>query len=344
VAGNNYGHNTHHPTPQEGGHRTPTVNCHYLKKMPAYGKIVRYGAPRSLFRTSPYARAAAHVYNNRKTYARVARKVTRSARAAYAKRSKSRRAAKIRARRHFGEPVGTSNCKQRNVLDDVKNMQARVLYGTRLDQIPLQGPYSHNERVTRSRNIINFRGVKMCIRFSSTNDSRSGGKIGLNLAVVVPKDKCWEDNKQYDDPSHLMNNFFRSNKNNGDRAMDFPGFGTPPVWEMLPTTTHCQPLNTDALAVISHQRRIITTPPGGSNNSSLNPWGTDWFVKKYIKINRQLRFNTNADSGDDDTYSTSPMWLLWWCDDFANTKSSQPNLDIVKGQMDCTAYFRHTDA
>jgi len=304
--------------------------------------MVRYAGRAG--RTSPYARAAAHVYNNRKVYGRTARTVTRKARSAYSRRSKSRRASKVRARRQFGERVGSSNCKQHNQLNTESKLKARILYGQRVDTIPMQATFAY-ERNTRSRNVINFRGIKLCIRFSSrtnvTEASRNGGKIGLNLALVVPKDKCVSENADLDDPSHLMTGFFRSNLNNGERAMAFPG--TDGIWNMLPTTTHCQPLNTDKLAVLSHMRKIITTPPGGSNASSANPWGTDWFIKKYIKINRQLRFNADGDTTNN-TYSTSPMWLLWWCDDFDNGKTNQPNWEIVNAQMDTTAYFRHTDA
>ena len=303
--------------------------------------MVRYASRRT---TSPYARAAAHVYNNRKMYGRLARTVTRKARSAYSKRSKSRRASKVRARREFGERVGTSNCKQFNQVNAESQMKARTLYGQRVDSIPMQTQFL-KERNTRSRNVINYRGVKLCIRFSSKTNvadgSRNGGKIGLNVALVVPKNDATDSTDPVNDPAQLMHGFFRSNQNNGERAMAFPGTGG--VWDMLPTTTHCQPLNTDKLAVVSHMRKIITTPPGGSNAATFNPWGTDWFINKYIKVNRQLRFNAEDDTSAN-TYSTSPMWLLWWCDDFDNGKSNQPNYDIVNVQMDTTAYFRHTDA
>lgn len=304
--------------------------------------MVRYASRAG--RTSPYARAAAHVYNNRRTYGRLARTITRKARSAYSRRSKSRRASKVRARRQFGERVGTSNCKQYNQINAESQLKARTLYGQRVDTIPMQTQFL-KERNTRSRNVINFRGIKMCIRFSSKTNvsggSRNGGKIGINVALVVPKDVCSEASDPTDDPSDLKVGFFRSNQNNGERAMGFPGTGG--VWDMLPTTTHCQPLNTDKLAVVTHMRKIITTPPSGSNTTSFNPWGTDWMLQKYVKINRQLRFNAEVDTSAN-TYSTSPMWLLWWCDDFDNGKSNQPNLDIVNAQIDTTAYFRHTDA
>jgi len=220
--------------------------------VPRYA-IRRYGPPLAGYAMRAFRR-------NHGMYGRVAKRT-------------ARRVYRARKRRRFRAPnptSGTATAKRTEISND-NGPVARLTKS--LNQVNLAA-ISHSANNTideRQRNILNLRGVKMCLEVHNTQDD----PLYYNCAVIVPKLS----------PSVSATGFFRGN--GADRDVTF---GT----SLTGLQLHCLPINADKHYVLWHKRyKLNPISNTGYQAASGKSYMT---IKKYLKFKRQVRYSDNADT------------------------------------------------
>lgn len=215
-----------------------------------------------------------------------------------------------RARVKFADPVGSSNCKRTTVTDQELVLRAsRTLYSSRLDNITFGDGINNRER-----SVVNVRGIKIWHQFIN---QVSDGAVYLNLAIVSIKQGCPGDTLPNED-------FFRDYGAN--RTKDFN------IAESSLELFLGQ-INTDLYLVHWHKRYYLNNTDSTPNNQGRYAR----IIRKYIKLNRQLRFdgtNTNPVNGN--------LYACWWVDKEEATNGSPIVLDVVKHGSKAILYFKET--
>lgn len=242
-------------------------------------------------------RAALRIQRAYRGY-RMARRVYRRAKpyARFAKR-KYRMAMRMNKRRKIFHPenpfAGTSTSKRREIAQDVTGLSSasRTLFTVDMANIPHGGDNNINER---QRNLINLRGVKICMEVQN----RVTDALYFNIAVLVPKRAA----------SVTNTDFFRSST--AERAVDFDPTA------LTGLQFHCLPINSDKYKILWHKRRQLI----GIDNTALTAQSGKSYmtIQKYIKFKRQVRFNNNTDVVAE---GASPF-VVYWASGF-NTAASQ---------------------
>jgi len=216
------------------------------------------------------------------------------------------------ARKRIGMPVGTSTARHTQVgqVLPVTAQGNRELYSKEITAIE-QG-VEPNER---NRDILNFRGVKICCLFRNTaNDSC----LFLNYAVISPK---------------IANNvglqgFFRSNAN--QRAVDFDDTAN-----LTSMDYHCRNINSDLYNIITHKRLKLAARQATTQNVG----GYTARVMRYIPIKRQLRYDQIGELGEK---CTTPIFFIWWYDIEGLGVGVSPNsYDYLMTDLRLITYFRN---
>lgn len=238
-------------------------------------------------------------------------------------RNPNRQARNVRAR--IGMPVGSNTCKRAGVAsigtDVVYN--TRSLYAYELTNIP-QG----DTPSTRERDILNFRGVKICADFINkaiTPPEPSPGNRPLLLyvrwAVVSPKYSL----------TVQTNSFFRSygaNRNIrfGHESLSYMDY-------------FCRPLNIDAMHVLSSGKFMLNNEVAWA---AANPGKQCKKIMKWVPVKRQIRYVL----GDEDVeFASTKLYFIWWCD-VAGTPAQgeeiEPQIyeDVVALDMKLVSFFR----
>lgn len=289
--------------------------------MVKYARNARRVAP-YMVRSTPayrYAKAAQTMYNIGKRAAPYANAAIDAWKARPRKKTKYEKKADFQSR--LGEPVGTATAKRNGFsVAKVTTQQQQQLASVPLISLIKS---STDALDGRSRDIVNFRGVKIC--FYAKNKKQSGEPIYLNWAIISPKDSSAA--------SLVADDFFR-----GDGASRAINFSNTLSW----MDTRCMPINTDKYNVLHHRRLVLDgvwnvddTVPGTANDTiNLGTKGTVFF-EKYIPINRQLRFDATAA-----TPTTPNVFMVYWyqAPDELNTVKMESQYKVVqyfKEPSDC---------
>lgn len=225
------------------------------------------------------------------------------------RRPRKKRTPASRARRGgVGETPGTSNAKRfESVNHDVAFKSTRTLYSHVLNDTP-QG-LALDER---QRQIINLRGLKICMDVSNSNNR----PMHFNWAIVSPKNQ--ED-------TNLTSRFFRGNGTT--RSIDF---GV----NLQSAEFSCNPINADKYVVLTHQRHLLGVPKN-SNQDFADTRQSYLRVDRYIKIGRQFRFAGNGDNYD-------KLLLVYWFDGMLNAGGQLSIPQAAQMSLNCVSYFRDT--
>lgn len=241
---------------------------------------------------------ARHIYTHRKEYARAARKIGRVWRR-YRMRKKP-------VRYKVGENIGSGSTKNHTVSLGVSPRSTRTLYFqelTGLPQITTQSSIS-----SRSRQIVNCRGFKLCIEFENLEVESQY----FNFAVVCSK---------HGNTPPGATDFFRAQDDGNTRSVDFSN-------SLSSNEFHCLPINTDIYNVLMHRRFHV---PGTGANQGYTRRRLD----RYIKINRQLRY---PQSGDIE--SETPIHLIYWSSRGMKIPGTTPVASAFQIQYKVIHYFR----
>lgn len=212
----------------------------------------------------------------------------------------------------FGHPVGSDTTKRWQAVNVAgANRANRTLYSVDLVNIPLG---VDNQINLRQRGIINCRGISIYMNMRNNQEDA----MYANVAVIVPR---FQQNLASVDPV----DFFRGNQS--QRGVDF-NVGLSGL-EM-----HMLPINQDKYHVLFH-RRLTLAPRGPvvSDFSVGNSLANYRTIKKYIKVNRQLRY-------DGDAITSGRIQLVYWFADFDHTPTQIAESSAVTVSELHLAYFK----
>lgn len=144
----------------------------------------------------------------------------------------------------------------------------------------------------RERDIVNVRGYTLCLNIASRKMLEP---LMFHWAIVAPKDS-----------QNITGDAFLRGYNE-ERTRDFKATD---VTTLSGTDLARNPINTDAFTVFMHKKFLLhpIQAEGDTTNADYpfiksSNTGMKTF-QKYIRINRQMRFNGAA--------STTPIYLCWW--------------------------------
>lgn len=160
----------------------------------------------------------------------------------------------------------------------------------------------------RERNVIRFKGVKICRLFEYATDKDSAfdiGPIELHWALV-----------QFKDPQLLttdlsiLNDTFRTFESDTTKSQNFPTYSAASNWDM---TLNCAPLNPEKWKVLTHKRFALCAQDNSNNAAGrmmLTTRRGPHYVKieKYYKFNKSLNFRNTSDGVPDNNI----VELYWY--------------------------------
>lgn len=206
-----------------------------------------------------------------------------------------------------GMPVGAGNAKMAGTSRAFTLQNNRMLesYGL-LDLAKGSGIDD------RERNIVNFRGVNICMEIENTFNTIGGRPLYFNMAVISPKALAA--------PTSIPNADFFRNSGALNRSIDFGN-------SLSASEFNCLPINTDLYDVVKRKR--IRVGPFSSNEGA-----NCQTLMMYVPVNRQIRY--------EDATSTpvgKNLFLVYWIDFLGNPSSATP---VVCGRIshDITKYFK----
>lgn len=245
--------------------------------------------------------------------------------------SRSTKRRRIINRRKVGERINSSNAKRR-LLEGTETIGTKSLSGTdpqftiptspgiRLLTLPKTADNDESVLNTRQRNIVNFRGVKICLHLDiNTNATWNGERMYFNCAIVSPKAE-----------SNLLTSI--------DTAQFFRGQDGARFTSFIPTTLsgldcRCLAINTDKYIVHRHKRIIM------------GPWEStegkgEKTLEFYMPVKRQIRYESSGDGEDLWVPEGKDMWLVYWCSFGTETAASAGVASILNVRHRIVQFFR----
>jgi len=227
---------------------------------------------------------------------------------------------------YVGRPIGRGTSK-RSVLVTSSNkvMATRTLYSRDISKIPRTLTGAPIRIDGRTRELVNFRGVKIDISAINAATVLSS-PIVLHWAVVHDKGRA--NPGLFDNEPLQVENFFRGDK--GNRGIDF-------IDERSGAEINTNSINSDLYVTLKRGKKILQ--PRASLTGLLPSCST--MISEYIPINRQLTY--------DDTltpYATDGrLFLTYWCERLQGSGSnSLPAASAVFLDKHVVAYFDEPDA
>lgn len=212
----------------------------------------------------------------------------------------------------FGAPVGEETTKRFQPYSRAAvPFATRTLYTEDLVQIPVG---TSNQINNRQRGIINCRGISLYMNIRNNQEDA----MYCNVAVIVPK---------YNQSLGAANtvDFFRGNGSSRGE-----NFGT----GLSGLEMHMLPINKDQFHILYH-RRLTLAPRGpvAADFSIGNSMSNYHTIKKYIKVNRQLRYEGN-------NIVSGRIQLVYWFSDFDAVPTSAAEPNAVTLSEHHLVYFR----
>jgi len=219
----------------------------------------------------------------------------------------------------IGNRPGAGSAKRR-LIEGYTVINTKTLSGNvRLLAIPRQTDGDEAVLNTRQRNVVNFRGLKICVQLDLQEVTGStGDNVYVNFALVSPKN-------QYDKDATIgTDEFFRGQ--DGSRFTDFTGAN------LTGLDCRCLPINADKYIIHTHKRM------------KMGPWeSTEGKGEKtfefYHKLGRQVPYNTTG-TADHLTYPEGrDIWMVYWCAE-ASEGLGTPTTGLLGVRYRILQYFR----
>lgn len=276
-------------------------------------KQARFASSMASRAGAPYISAARFAYDNRESIARAARIIGKAGRKYLSKKQKLKK--ENFSPSNIGKDIGTADCKKARVVQEFGQgiIDTRTLYF--FDLMKLEPGYFDQQREGA---VVNVSGVKICSEWFNTNGGNQFG-VNLNIAVISPKDSNAKGTALA-----IKTDFFNAMGGNGtNRAVDFSN-------SLSSTQFRCLPINTDKWVVLRHFREKVWA---NAPNTARGCYITKDF---YVKLNRQIQWSSSAP----DATADSPVFLVYWFDDFIDPAGSDPVVGILQHQIKAVLYFR----
>jgi len=226
-------------------------------------------------------------------------------------RRKSRRSGATQARLAIGEDIGYGTLKrhQIQILNMFTSQNCCQLYSKICSTIPKQTVAE--EPNMREGNTVDLRGINFVWMIKNMHTDC----VYFHIAVVVPK------NLGPADVQMPVTNFFRDE--GVDRGIDFStGLGS--------NIIHNRPLNIDIMDIICRYKFKL----GGNSGDTQLSGKNQLIFKKYVPINRQIRYDQTGLSTGDDPY------VLWWWDETDQNGGGARTSDKVIIDQATTLHFK----
>jgi len=265
---------------------------------------------------SPYISAARFAYENRENIAKAAKLIGRTGRKFLSKKQKLKK--ENFSPMNIGKDIGTADCKKVNVVNEngIGLIDTRTLYV--YDLMKIDPGYFDQQREGA---VVNVSGVKICTEWLNINASLQFG-VNLNIAVISPKDSNAKASV-----TAIKTDFFGAmGSNASNRAVDFSN-------NLSSNEFRCLPINTDKWVVLRHFRMKIWPSTGIAGGYSNAAYKTQDF---YVNLNRQIQWSSSAP----DATADSPVFLVYWFDDFIDPAGSSPTVGVLQHQIRSVLYFR----
>lgn len=216
-----------------------------------------------------------------------------------------RRRSTLNSRVHVGPRPGISNSKRRTESFSGATANSRVFYWNKLFDIP-----KGTSTTERERNLVNWRGTKICLEYNNWNDA----PMILNFAVVVPKFQGAPN----------TTNLLRAVDGQRGQNLDFT------TLDSLGTT--CPAINADIYTVLMHKRFKMNGTTASFRVGNLKTWG---YFEKYIKMNRQIRYDDTTD-----TLAAQQPYIILWFERFLAATGAPAGTNDVAFNTRSVTYFK----
>lgn len=224
------------------------------------------------------------------------------------------------ARRAVGQPTGKGLSKMdADETVDTAIASKTLSSGIRCLSLVKSVTGNEAERNTRQRNIVDFRGIKVCMEAKLNQVSTfTDKKFMLHFAVISPKQ---EANTITTIPTA---EFFRGQE--GTRNVNFDATA------LTGLDMNCLPINADKYVIHRHKKMMM------------GPWEStegkgQRYFETYIPVKRQVAYETTG-SGVTLTYPEGPdMWIVWWLAGLAEGTGTGA-AGIVNTRIRIVRYFK----
>jgi len=233
----------------------------------------------------------------------------------YIRGRSKRRNVGMQQRLAVGTRVGSSigKCDQ---IEDSFSIGTKDLKQYKLLNLEKSTDLSDTQK--RNRDLVNFRGIKLCINFrNATNagDANYARILHGHVAVVSPR--------ALDAVTDIpMGDFFRSQGEVGKRGKDF-------AIDLTGLDFRCLPINTDLYYIHQHYKFKLAR---GSTDSG----GKEMLYEKYLPLKRQIRYENQGA-----TPEGKNMYLLLWFS-FVGEAGGSVTAGSVETEMRVTRFFKES--
>ncbi|AKV62290.1 putative capsid protein [Mytilus sp. clam associated circular virus] len=226
-----------------------------------------------------------------------------------------KRTGQMRKRMAVGTRIGSSLAKCDQVEDNF-SATTKELYQYKL--LDLAKNNNADDTQVRNRDVVNFRGIKLCI--NTTNTTTTGTiypnrHLHCHYAVVSPKALDATQAVPY-------GHFFRSQGEVGKRGKDF---GV----DLNGMDFQCLPINTDLYTIHQHYRFKLNK----AANSSTSP---EKLYEKYLNLNRQVRYENTGDKPEGKN-----VYLLIWFS-FIDEAGGTAGIPCADTKLRITRFFKES--
>lgn len=286
-----------------------------VRYSPYAGRLVRSA---SRTRSGRYFNTARRIFNTGRRFAPYARMAIASFRSRKRRRRPTAAGRKKRVRMSIGQPVGKSNAKHSTLTDEGILLATKIKYGG-LRLLALEKNNNLEELNTRTRDSVNFRGIKICMNFKlNAKTGWNERKLCINVAVVKPKQQNVNIGSLPDDE------WFRGT--NDTRAVDFSQTA------LSGLECQCLPINSDKYHIMKHTRTYL-----GPFNSTEGR--SDRNLMFYVKVNRSVKYQSQGTGVQLDYPEDGDMWLVWWAS-YLGEPTATAVTNAYTTQFHIVRYFR----
>lgn len=230
---------------------------------------------------------------------------------------------------HVGFSPNYGTCKRALTVNVAQQLlSTRTLYSRDLTWIDRA---SSNEINERWREMINVRGFKMCMSVSgfSTGTLLNDNKpLCLHMAILAMRNNVGNTPAQQQVNPVQIQDFFRGNGTS--RAINFQN-------TLSGQEFNCLAINADAYVILWRKKYILGRIADPAQCSRGHNMPATRFIKKYIKLNRQVRY----DETTIDAASEGRIFLVYWLEQSQGAISGSGAIASSAGiDMHIVTFFR----
>lgn len=231
----------------------------------------------------------------------------------FSSKRRLQRAAKRRrfAPSNLGHPAGADTAKRHQASNlDSSPRSDRTIYDFNVTLVPKT---TTNVIDQRQRDLINMRGVKICMEVTNN----TADPLYFNLAVISPRNKA---------AVVVSNtNFFRANV--ASRAVNFDSTS------LNGLDYACRPINTDEFIVLRHWRYTLIGTDNTSGTVAMSGKNTR-VIMKYVPIKRQIRYDSSSNP------INGNVFVVYWAAKYASPSGVSPVANQYNTTQELITYFR----